>query len=53
VRPRGGDARSGDVVVPAGRVLRPAQLGALAAAGVSEVVCSLSRALPSSPPGAS
>jgi molybdopterin molybdotransferase len=41
VRPRGGDARSGDVVVPAGRVLRPAQLGALAAAGVSEVVCSL------------
>jgi molybdopterin molybdotransferase len=41
VRPRGGDARTGDVVVEAGRVLGPAQLGALAAAGVSEVVCSL------------
>jgi molybdopterin molybdotransferase len=41
VRPRGGDARSGDVVVEAGRVLGPAQLGALAAAGVSEVVCAL------------
>jgi molybdopterin molybdotransferase len=41
VRPRGGDARRGDVVVEVGRVLGPAQLGALAAAGVSEVVCSL------------
>jgi molybdopterin molybdotransferase len=41
VRPRAGDARAGDVVVEAGRVLRPAQLGALAAAGVAEVVCAL------------
>jgi molybdopterin molybdotransferase len=37
VRPRGGDVRSGDVVVPAGRRLGPAQLGALAAAGVAEL----------------
>jgi molybdopterin molybdotransferase len=41
VRPRGGDARTGDVVVGAGRELGPAQLGALAAAGVAEVVCSV------------
>jgi molybdopterin molybdotransferase len=41
IRPRGGDARHGDVVVEAGRVLGPAQLGALAAAGVAEVVCAL------------
>jgi molybdopterin molybdotransferase len=41
VRPRGGDTRSGDVVVEAGRALGAAQLGALAAAGVSEVACSL------------
>lgn len=39
VRPRGGDARAGDVVVAAGEVLRPAQLGALAAAGVATVSC--------------
>jgi molybdopterin molybdotransferase len=39
VRPRGGDARRGDVVVDAGRLLGPAQLGALAAAGVAEVLC--------------
>jgi molybdopterin molybdotransferase len=39
VRPRGGDARAGDVVVRAGDVLRPAQLGALAAAGVAAVRC--------------
>jgi molybdopterin molybdotransferase len=39
VRPRGGDARAGDVVVGAGDVLRPAQLGALAAAGVAAVRC--------------
>jgi molybdopterin molybdotransferase len=39
VRPRGGDARTGDVVVEAGDVLRPAQLGALAAAGVAHVRC--------------
>ena len=39
VRPRGGDARAGDVVVPAGVLLGATQLGALAAAGVAEVVC--------------
>jgi molybdopterin molybdotransferase len=39
IRPRGGDARTGDVVVEAGDVLRPAQLGALAAAGVATVRC--------------
>lgn len=39
VRPRGGDVREGDVVVPAGARLGPAQLGALAAAGVDVVVC--------------
>lgn len=37
VRPTGGDIRRGDVVVEAGTVLRPAQLGALAAAGVGRV----------------
>jgi molybdopterin molybdotransferase len=37
VRPLGGDARRGDEVVGAGIRLGPAQLGALAAAGVSEV----------------
>jgi molybdopterin molybdotransferase len=41
VRPRGDDARDGDVVVEAGRVLGPAQLGALAAAGVAEVMCTV------------
>jgi molybdopterin molybdotransferase len=41
VRPRGGDARTGDVVVEAGRLLGPAQLGALAAAGIAEVTCAL------------
>jgi molybdopterin molybdotransferase len=39
VRPRGGDLRAGDEVVPAGTRLGPAQLGALAAAGVAEVAC--------------
>src|SRR5215211_505032 len=39
VRPRGGDARRGDVVVAAGERLGPAQLGALAAAGVAKVFC--------------
>jgi len=37
IRPTGGDIRAGDVVVTAGAVLRPAQLGALAAAGVPRV----------------
>jgi molybdopterin molybdotransferase len=39
VRPRGGDVAAGDVVVPAGTRLGPAQLGALAAAGLAGVVC--------------
>jgi len=39
VRPRGGDAHAGDVVVPAGVLLGATQLGALAAAGAVEVVC--------------
>jgi molybdopterin molybdotransferase len=39
IRPRGGDARTGDVIVEHGDVLRPAQLGALAAAGVVTVRC--------------
>jgi molybdopterin molybdotransferase len=39
IRPRGGDLGAGEPVVPAGRRLGPAQLGALAAAGVAEVVC--------------
>lgn len=39
IRPRGGDAHTGDVVVEGGDVLRPAQLGALAAAGIANVRC--------------
>ncbi len=39
VRPRGGDVRAGDAVVGAGMRLGPAQLGALAAAGVAEIEC--------------
>jgi molybdopterin molybdotransferase len=39
VRPRGGDVGAGDIVVEAGVALGPAQLGALAAAGVAEVAC--------------
>jgi molybdopterin molybdotransferase len=39
VRPRGGDLRAGDAVVDAGVLLGPAQVGALAAAGVAEVAC--------------
>jgi molybdopterin molybdotransferase len=41
VRPRGGDVHFGDSVAPAGARLGPAQIGALAATGVSEVVCSV------------
>ena len=37
--PQGGDLRAGDEVVAAGTRLGPAQLGALAAAGVAEVAC--------------
>jgi len=36
VRPQGGDLRAGEVVVPAGARLGPAQLGALAAAGIAD-----------------
>jgi molybdopterin molybdotransferase len=39
VRPRGGDIHAGDVVVEAGSELGPAQVGALAAAGIGSVVC--------------
>ncbi len=39
VRPRGGDVEAGGVVLEAGVRLGPAQVGALAAAGVSEVRC--------------
>jgi len=39
IRPRGGDVRAGTEVAGAGTVLRPAQLGALAAAGVATVRC--------------
>ena len=41
VRPRGKDVRSGEAVVESGVRLGPAQLGALAAAGIAEVVCSI------------
>jgi molybdopterin molybdotransferase len=40
VRPRGGDLRAGDTVAGPGIALGPAQLGALAAAGIAEVACS-------------
>jgi molybdopterin molybdotransferase len=40
VRPRGGDVRAGDVVVERGVRLGPAQVGALAAAGIDRVTCS-------------
>jgi molybdopterin molybdotransferase len=39
IRPRGGDVRRGDVVLPAGARLGPAQLGALAAVGIRDVAC--------------
>jgi molybdopterin molybdotransferase len=41
VRPRGGDVYEGDVVVAAGTRLGPTHVGALAAAGVPHVVCSV------------
>jgi molybdopterin molybdotransferase len=40
VRPRAGDVRAGDVVVDVGTRLAPQHIGALAAAGVSELRCS-------------
>src|SRR5262245_56543694 len=39
IRPRGGDLVAGRIVLDGGERLRPGQLGALAAAGVAEVVC--------------
>jgi len=39
VRPRGGDIAVGDTVVAAGTLLRPPQIGALAAAGLASVPC--------------
>ncbi|CAN5835871.1 molybdopterin molybdotransferase MoeA [soil metagenome] len=39
IRPRGGGVREGEVVLPAGVRIGPAQIGALAAAGVAEVRC--------------
>ena len=39
VRPRGGDAASGEVVMPAGALLTPARLAAVAAGGVASVEC--------------
>ncbi len=39
VRPRGGDVRAGDVVVPARTRLAPAHIGALAATGFDRVSC--------------
>jgi molybdopterin molybdotransferase len=41
VRPRGGDTRLGDVVVAPGARIGPAQIGALAAAGIASVTCSV------------
>jgi len=41
VRPLGGDVRAGDPVVPAGVVLSPSRLAALAAAGVSHPRCGM------------
>jgi molybdopterin molybdotransferase len=40
VRPRGGDVRAGDEVLPAGTVLGPSRLAALAASGIAEIRCS-------------
>jgi len=40
IRPRGGDVRTGEVAVAAGTRLGPAQIGALAAVGVGEIVSS-------------
>jgi molybdopterin molybdotransferase len=41
IRPRGGDVREGEVVVDVGTRLGAAQIGALAAAGIAEVACSV------------
>src|ERR687888_222591 len=39
IRPRGGDTRADDVVVSRGTRLGPAQIGALAAAGLESLAC--------------
>lgn len=39
VRPVGGDVRSGALLLPAGTLVGPAQVGALAAAGIASVRC--------------
>jgi len=39
VRPRGGDVQNGEIVVAAGTRLAAPQIGALAAAGIAEVIC--------------
>ena len=39
VRPRGGDIKAGETVIPAGSSCGPAQLGALAAVGLETVWC--------------
>ena len=39
VRPAGGDAHAGDVLLEAGTLLGAAQVGALAAAGVADILC--------------
>ena len=41
IRPRGGDVRAGDVAADTGTRVGPAQIGALAAVGVSTVQCSV------------
>jgi molybdopterin molybdotransferase len=39
VRPQGGDLRKGDVVVPAGTLVRPSTIGAVLAAGIPSLLC--------------
>ncbi len=39
IRPVGGDVRRGEVILEAGTVLGPGQVGALAAAGIAELAC--------------
>jgi molybdopterin molybdotransferase len=39
IRPRGGDVATGEVVVPAGRMITPARLAAAAAAGIAAIPC--------------
>jgi molybdopterin molybdotransferase len=41
VRPRGGDVRAGDEVLPAGIRVSPSQVGAIAAAGLAQVSCAI------------